>query len=49
MLLPGLEDESQRRLRGAEVLVGRSGGLGSPVLLYLAGRGIGTLGRWILT
>lgn len=35
--------EAQQRLRGAHVAVIGAGGLGSPVLLYLAGAGIGRI------
>src|SRR5438477_7581407 len=34
----------QARLRAAKVLVVGAGGLGSPVILYLAAAGIGTIG-----
>ena len=44
VLLPGLGSEGQRRLKNARVLVVGAGGLGSPVLMYLAAAGVGTLG-----
>jgi molybdopterin/thiamine biosynthesis adenylyltransferase/rhodanese-related sulfurtransferase len=44
IIIPGFGLESQQKLKNAKVLVIGSGGLGSPVLLYLAAAGIGTLG-----
>ncbi|MCI4012571.1 ThiF family adenylyltransferase [Brevibacterium sp. ZH18] len=41
--LPGIGVEGQRRLRAASVLVIGAGGLGSPVLQYLAAAGLGRI------
>lgn len=44
LLLPHLGDVGQRRLRNARVCVVGAGGLGSPVLQYLAAAGVGRIG-----
>ncbi|NDV84031.1 HesA/MoeB/ThiF family protein [Bacteroides sp. 51] len=43
ILIKDFGEEGQARLKAAKVLVIGSGGLGSPVLLYLVAAGVGTL------
>jgi len=44
LILPEVGMEGQQKLKAAKVLCVGTGGLGSPLLLYLAAAGIGTLG-----
>ena len=43
MLLEGIGQEGQRRIKEAKVMIVGAGGLGSPVALYLAAAGVGTI------
>ena len=43
LILPQVGVEGQARLRAAKVAVIGAGGLGSPVILYLAAAGVGSL------
>lgn len=44
IMLPEIGEEGQKKLAESRVLVVGAGGLGSPVCLYLAAAGIGTIG-----
>jgi molybdopterin/thiamine biosynthesis adenylyltransferase/rhodanese-related sulfurtransferase len=44
LIIPDVAMAGQKRLKNAKVLAVGAGGLGSPVLMYLAAAGVGTLG-----
>jgi len=44
LVIPEVGMEGQRKLKGASILIIGTGGLGSPVALYLAAVGIGRIG-----
>ena len=44
MILEGVGPEGQEKLRAAKVLIVGAGGLGSPIAMYLAAAGVGTIG-----
>jgi sulfur-carrier protein adenylyltransferase/sulfurtransferase len=44
LLIPEVGLEGQRKLKAASILVIGTGGLGSPVALYLAAAGVGRIG-----
>jgi molybdopterin/thiamine biosynthesis adenylyltransferase/rhodanese-related sulfurtransferase len=43
-VIPQISSKGQQRLKGARVVCIGAGGLGSPILMYLAAAGVGTLG-----
>jgi molybdopterin-synthase adenylyltransferase len=43
MMIPGIGEAGQEKLKKARVVIAGTGGLGSPITLYLTAAGIGTL------
>ena len=43
VIIPDLDEDGQQQLLDAKVLVVGAGGLGSPVVMYLAAAGVGTI------
>jgi len=43
IMIPGIGEAGQEKLKKARVIIAGSGGLGSPISLYLAAAGLGTL------
>ena len=43
IMIPGIGETGQEKLKKARVVIAGSGGLGSPISLYLAAAGVGTL------
>lgn len=44
IMLPQVGEDGQRKLKAAKVLIVGTGGLGSPIAMYLAAAGVGTIG-----
>jgi molybdopterin/thiamine biosynthesis adenylyltransferase len=44
LIIPAMGEAGQEKLKRARVIVTGAGGLGSPVLMYLAAAGVGTIG-----
>src|SRR5659263_722263 len=44
LIIPAVGEAGQEKLKRARILVTGAGGLGSPVLMYLAAAGVGTIG-----
>ncbi len=44
IVLKGVGGQGQQRLKSSKVLIIGAGGLGSPIIAYLAGAGVGTIG-----
>ena len=43
IMIPGIGEEGQEKLKRARVVIAGGGGLGSPVAIYLAAAGVGTI------